>query len=95
MWQSPIEMYFNDMRISQEERLEETVFKAVQEVGIQVNRDELLKALAYDREQYDKGYRDACRDMRRAFFNALDELRTKVDDVVTGAYNSAFKEELR
>ena len=38
------------------------VFKAVQKVGINVDRDELLKALDYDREQYDKGYRNGLAD---------------------------------
>ena len=34
------------------------IFKAVQNVGVNVDRDELIKALRYDRDQYKKGYAD-------------------------------------
>jgi hypothetical protein len=37
---------------------ENGVLKAVQNVGFHVNKEELTKALAYDRGQYDKGYAD-------------------------------------
>ena len=39
-------------------QLEGEVMKAVQKVGVTVDKEELLKALKYDREQYEKGYRD-------------------------------------
>ena len=35
------------------------------EVDIQVDMDELIKALRYDRDQYNKGYEDAVREHRR------------------------------
>lgn len=54
-YNSPITMFVDQMRVQQEGE----VFKAVQHVGVTVDKDELLKALAYDREQYEKGYRDA------------------------------------
>lgn len=34
------------------------IFKAVQRYGINVDKEELLKALRYDRDQYNKGYQD-------------------------------------
>lgn len=34
------------------------IMKAVFEIGVIVDKDELLKALEYDREQYKKGYKD-------------------------------------
>lgn len=34
------------------------IFSAVQMVDIEVDRDELIKALQYDRGQYEKGYND-------------------------------------
>lgn len=34
-------------------------------MGLDVNREELMKALRYDRGQYDKGYADGCRDSRK------------------------------
>lgn len=34
------------------------ILKAVQNVGIDVDKSELLRALKYDRNQYEKGYED-------------------------------------
>lgn len=38
--------------------LENNVYKAILNVGVVVDKDELLKALDYDRGQYEKGYKD-------------------------------------
>lgn len=42
-------------------KIEGEVMKMIYSYGISIDRDELLKALAYDREQYTKGYIDAMR----------------------------------
>ena len=34
------------------------IYKAIQRVGVFVDKEELLKALKYDRGQYDKGFND-------------------------------------
>ena len=54
MYQSPIEVICNDIKY----RFEEDVYKAIQNVDIKVNKDELIKALLYDRDQYNKGFYD-------------------------------------
>ena len=54
MYQSPIEIITRQMRT----QFEDNVFKAIQDYGIVVDKDELIKALQYDRGQYDKGYAD-------------------------------------
>lgn len=55
-YSSPIEIV--DRMTSQ---LEEDVIKVVLSYDINVDKDELIKALAYDREQYEKGYADGQR----------------------------------
>ena len=55
MWESPIDVIYSQMQT----KYEGEVLKAVQSVGINVNKEELIKALDYDREQYRKGYQDA------------------------------------
>lgn len=57
MYNSPIEMIIGNMRMQQDGE----IFRAVQEIGVNVDKDELLKALKYDRDQYDKGYNDGIR----------------------------------
>lgn len=54
MYESPIEIIYGEI----ETQLEGEVLKATQRVGVNVNKEELLKALQYDREQYLKGYED-------------------------------------
>lgn len=46
-------------------QLEGEILKAVQNVGIVVDKEELLKALKYDRDQYDKGYADGTAAIER------------------------------
>ena len=55
-YKSPIETIVSEMytRILQEQ--ENKVFEAIQNMGINVDRDELMRALRYDRGQYDEGY---------------------------------------
>lgn len=54
MYQSPIEIITKQMRT----QFEDNVFKAIQDYGIVVDKEELIKALQYDRDQYAKGYAD-------------------------------------
>lgn len=58
MYKSPIEIITTDtvMKIVKEQ--EKQVFRAIQNVGINVDRDELIKALNYDRNQYQEGHKD-------------------------------------
>lgn len=54
MYKSPIEIMLTEMQV----KMENGIMKAVRDVGVNVDATELLKALAYDREQYKKGYAD-------------------------------------
>lgn len=54
MYNSPIEVIFDDIKTN----LEGYVVNSVQRMGICVDKDELVKALEYDRGQYERGYRD-------------------------------------
>lgn len=53
-YQSPIEVIQTQLR----NQIECEIYKAVMNVGVNVDKEELLKALQYDREQYQKGYKD-------------------------------------
>ena len=54
MWESPIKVMQKQVKM----QMEGEILKAVQEVGIVVDKEELMKALKHDREQYEKGYAD-------------------------------------
>ena len=53
-YQSPVDIIMGQMQT----KIEGEVYSAVQRIGINVDKDELLKALKYDRGQYEKGYKD-------------------------------------
>lgn len=83
MYESPIEMISRQVRTQQEEN----VYKAVLEVGVNVDKDELIKALKYDRDQYNRGYHDGLvhasmlRDNARA--EVAREIFEKIEKILT------------
>lgn len=67
MYKSPIEVMLEEMQLV----CEGEIIRTVQNIGVQVDKDELLKALQYDRKQYDRGFSDGVK-------NFLDMLCTKI-----------------
>ena len=66
MYESPFDMVMTPLSIAVEEvrdsisgQIIESVLKATRSVNVTVDKEELLRALHYDRGQYDKGYADA------------------------------------
>ena len=55
MYESPIRMIADQMST----QVEADCVSVVQHYGFDVDKEELAKALAYDRDQYDKGFKDA------------------------------------
>lgn len=53
-YESPIKV----MQTSIKHQMEGEIMKAVVKFGVDVDKDELVKALRYDRGQYEKGYAD-------------------------------------
>ena len=68
MYESPIKIITGKMQT----QIDDDIYKAVQNVGINVDRVELLKALEYDRGQYEKGYNNAIYDLKINFFCELN-----------------------
>lgn len=59
MYDSPINLIEKQMAFDIDKAIEGEVWKVTKEIGIDVNKEELIKALQYDRDQYEKGYKDA------------------------------------
>ena len=53
-YESPIKIIQDKMRM----QYDDDIYKVVQAYDISVDKDELIKALKYDRQQYEKGFRD-------------------------------------
>ena len=71
-YESPITIMTKLIQDQTADRIENGIFKAVQYVGIFVDKEELVRALRYDRNEYEKGYHDRdaeivrCKDCKRA-----------------------------
>lgn len=70
MYKSPIELITKPMYTEMINEQENYILQAIQEMGVNVDKEELLKALKYDRDQYNKGYEDAAKE----FADKIDEI---------------------
>ena len=66
MYKSPISLYeldvFTDTLKEREEQTIGAVLRTVQKIGVSVDKEELLRALSYDRNQYLMGYMEGNED---------------------------------
>lgn len=63
-YRPPLELFFKDMEpfpvVEQVNNgIDDFVVRSVINVGLNIDKAELVKALQYDRQQYEKGYADA------------------------------------
>ena len=62
MYECPIKFNFGDIQMQIVKQQENETYMAIQKCGVDVDKEELIRALQYDREQYEKGYEDGCKD---------------------------------
>lgn len=84
MYKSPIEVITEEMKLF----YDGDVVRAVQKYDINVDKEELLKALRYDRDQYEKGYADGkiaandelvrCKDCKYSYICRDGKLRCEI-----------------
>ena len=60
-------------------RYEDAISKATQNVGINVEREELLKALEYDRGQYEKGWEEGFHD---GYIHGLEIAIIEIENII-------------
>ena len=76
MYESPIKIFesaIDSLSKSLVKDREDAIVLAIhQQLGVDVDRGELLRALQYDRFQYDKGYADGKRDAEAALVRCKD-----------------------
>lgn len=71
MYESPIQLNFaKDLILNIVDAEEKHILECVQHMGVDIDKAELLKALAYDRDQYKKGYADGAKEA----LDALDSV---------------------
>ena len=71
MCETPIKLIESQMRTD----IENGIYKAIKEVGIDVDKEELIKALQYDRDQYSKGYADGAKEFAKKFEKKIKDVQ--------------------
>lgn len=62
----PVEVFFNHMVKQIQQQTEDTICtKIIEQIGVEVDKEEMLKCLQYDRAQYEKGFADARKQFER------------------------------
>lgn len=85
MYESPINAIVNEICSDLQKKEDEHIMKCVRNVGIDVNKKELVKALAYDRHQYDKGYNDG-------YIDGLNQISKDLRKVVEIVFSNKYPE---
>lgn len=88
MYESPIRLIVQELETNIREQQEKQIFEAIQKCGVDVDREELIKALAYDRAQYAQGYSDGRSDAQR-WISVEERLPEDYEDVVIIMRNGA------
>ena len=61
------------------------IMSEIHKTGVTVNKEELIKAIKYDRDQYNKGYRDGFRNAVKtecALVDLLEEHIAKLNEIL-------------
>ena len=69
-YESPITIIYEEIQ----SQIEDGMLKAVQNVGFNVNKIELQKALMYDRKQYSQGFEDGKKYAEQELIRRIKEL---------------------
>ena len=75
MYESPIKIIAGQIKTNYEDE----IFRAIQNVGINVDREELLKALEYDRGQYENGWEEGFHD---GYVHGLEIAIIETEDII-------------
>lgn len=74
-YESPVKIYQSELQTA----IEDETLHVAQHIGIDIDKKELLRALAYDRDQYkegyEAGYNKAYQEMHDKFFNFTVNMR--------------------
>ena len=91
MYESPITMLYGKIKQEIEQKEEAAIYKAIEECEIAVDKEELIKALQYDRRQYEKGKADMIEKIKQTR-EEIDELKREIKDLLQ--QNAELKRQL-
>ena len=78
MYEAPIKLIKQQF----DAQMEGDIFKAIVRYGIDVDKEELIKALKYDRDQYDKGFEEG---YRKSIEDLIERIREPISALENGS----------
>ena len=78
-WDCPIKRIVDETQYNIIKESDKQILQAVWREGINVNQNELIRALEYDRHQYEKGYADGWA-ARQIDIDIFDEILNKLNE---------------
>ncbi len=75
MYDCPIKTYMQPVQI----KYEGEIVRAVQSIGIDVNRAELIKAIQGDRERYEKAFREGWNACEEHYYRIHEEIKKLIN----------------
>lgn len=72
-YESPINL-LTQISTELNEDIEKQIYTAIQTIGVDINKEELIKTINYDRNQYETGYKNG-------YKKAKEDLKTAIEDV--------------
>ena len=71
MYESPVHLILQDVESQIDQEIERTIINVIRKFDVSVDEGEIIKTLRYDRNQYNKGYKDGIND-------TLNKLREEI-----------------
>jgi rubrerythrin len=91
-YESVIRLYYQDL----ESKIENEILTAVKSVGVVIDKDELLRALRYDRNQYEEGFKKGKLAMENSVAEWRSGIKNDIIDLISKIkyYHSTYGNEL-
>lgn len=93
-YESPITLIRKEVENAYNSWVEDNVFKMISSLDIKVDRDELIKALKYDRQQYERGYNEASLEFQNKALDAMSKVSLAVYNSDNPQYKKAMEDAL-
>ena len=75
-YESPITMFVQDsITESIKKQEDQLIYSLSQTIGYQIDKEQLVRALRYDRDQYKKGYSDAKKEILEKIYNTFNGIQ--------------------
>ena len=94
-YESPVSLFYQQVADAITQDQENKIMAEIKyQMAVDINKEELLKALKYDRDQYDKGYKDGYLAGAQYAMDQMQERLTQAcESEIVKFFNETYKVE--